>query len=74
MSNYISKTDWARIKQDTDSNVPIPYDPEDDPFDSNDPVSMANYFENATIEYRGKILQDKGKKLKTRAQVDAELL
>ena len=31
-----SLTDWERVKREYDSDAPIPYDPEDGPYDPND--------------------------------------
>ena len=30
-----SRTDWDRVKRESDANAPIPYDPEDGPYDPN---------------------------------------
>ena len=42
-------TDWERVKREYDSNAPIPYDPEDGPYDPNDEAAVDAYFDKATI-------------------------
>lgn len=42
-------TDWARVKREYDSDAPIPYDPEDGPYDPNDDAAVDAYFDKATI-------------------------
>jgi hypothetical protein len=42
-------TDWARVKREYDSGAPIPYDPEDGPYDPNDDAAVDAYFDKATI-------------------------
>ena len=45
----VSLTDWERIKQESDSNAPIPYDPEDGPYDPNDEVAFDEFVTKAEI-------------------------
>jgi len=42
-------TDWKRVKREYDSDAPIPYDPEDGPYDPNDDEAVEAYFKEATI-------------------------
>jgi len=44
-----SMTDWKRVKRDYDSNAPIPYDPDEDPYDPNDEAATEAFFKKATI-------------------------
>jgi hypothetical protein len=45
-------TDWERVKREYDSDAPIPYDPEDGPYDPNDDAAVEAYWSKATI-WRG---------------------
>jgi hypothetical protein len=49
ISGHTSKTDWERVKREYDSDAPIPYDPEDGPYDPNDDAAVDAYFDKATI-------------------------
>ena len=49
ISGHKSKTDWERVKRDYDSSAPIPYDPEDGPYDPNDEAATEAYLKKATI-------------------------
>jgi hypothetical protein len=42
-------TDWERVKRESDSDAPIPYDPEDGPYDPNDEAATQAFFDQATI-------------------------
>jgi hypothetical protein len=44
-----SLTDWERVKREYDSDAPIPYDPEDGPYDPNDEAATEAYLKEATI-------------------------
>jgi uncharacterized protein (DUF4415 family) len=55
-----SQTDWERVRREYDSDAPIPYDPEDGPYDPNDDAAVEAYWNDATIIYQGKVIQ-KGK-------------
>jgi len=55
-----SKTDWERVRREYDSDAPIPYDPEDGPYDPNDDAAVEAYWKDASIIYQGKVIQ-KGK-------------
>lgn len=43
-----SRTDWARVKAIRESD-PIPYDPEDGPYDPNDEAATKAFFAQAII-------------------------
>jgi hypothetical protein len=49
ISGHKSRTDWERVKREYDSDAPIPYDPEDGPYDPNDDAAVDAYFDKATI-------------------------
>jgi uncharacterized protein (DUF4415 family) len=44
-----SETDWERVKREYDANTPIPYDPEDGPYDPNDEEAAEKYLSEAII-------------------------
>jgi uncharacterized protein (DUF4415 family) len=44
-----SETDWERVKREYDANAPIPYDPEDGPYDPNDEEATEKYLSEAII-------------------------
>jgi len=43
----MSETDWERVKRNYDSDAPIPYDPEDGPYDPNDPVATQRWMDES---------------------------
>ncbi len=47
-----SKTDWERVKAIKDGD-PIPYDPEDGPYDPNDEKATKEFWATATIRRPG---------------------
>jgi len=49
ISGHKSRTDWERVKREYNSDAPIPYDPEDGPYDPNDDAAVDAYFDKATI-------------------------
>ena len=49
ISGLKSKTDWERVQREYDSDAPIPYDPEDGPYDPNDDAAVDAYFKEPTI-------------------------
>jgi uncharacterized protein (DUF4415 family) len=44
-----SLTDWDRVRKAYESDDPIPYDPEDGPYDPNDDAAVDAYWAKATI-------------------------
>lgn len=44
-----SLTDWERVRREIAEDAPIPYDPEDGPYDPNDDAAVEAYWENAVI-------------------------
>jgi hypothetical protein len=48
-SRQKSLTDWERVKRNIAEDAPIPYDPEDGPYDPNDDAAVDAYFDKATI-------------------------
>jgi uncharacterized protein (DUF4415 family) len=47
--NVKSLTDWGGVRKAYESDAPIPYDPEDGPYDSNDDAAVDAYWAKATI-------------------------
>ena len=52
-----SMTDWDGVRREDDSNAPIPYDPEDGPYDPNDPVATEDYLSRCDVIYQGKVIR-----------------
>jgi hypothetical protein len=48
-SGQKSLTDWERVKKNIAEDAPIPYDPEDGPYDPNDEAASEAYINQATI-------------------------
>ena len=44
-----SRNDWERVKEDAASDSPIPYDPETDLYDPNDPAQVTAFFSSAKV-------------------------
>ena len=42
-------SDWDRVKREYESDAPIPFDPEDGPYDPNDEAATEAFFKEATI-------------------------
>ncbi|MBB6145803.1 uncharacterized protein (DUF4415 family) [Silvibacterium bohemicum] len=49
MSGIKSQTDWERVRRNIAEDAPIPYDPEDGPYDPNDEAATEAYFDSAII-------------------------
>ena len=43
------KTDWARVRRDAAGDAPIPYEPEDGPYDPNDPSAVDAFMSHAKV-------------------------
>jgi uncharacterized protein (DUF4415 family) len=48
-----SKTDWERVKREAASDAPIPYGPDDAPYDPNDEAATEAYLSNAIVRRPG---------------------
>jgi hypothetical protein len=48
-SSEPSKSDWERVKREAESDAPIPYDPEDGPYDPNDEAATEAFMTEAEI-------------------------
>jgi len=44
-----SQTDWKRVRHEAAIDAPIPYDPETDLYDHNDPDQVAAFFATARV-------------------------
>lgn len=60
MKKTQSKTDWDRVLAYKEGQ-PIPYDPEDGPYDPNDAEAARAWFEQADLIRKGKVVR-KGKR------------
>jgi hypothetical protein len=49
-----SLNDWERVRKAYDPDDPIPYDPEDGPYDPNDEAATEAWLSQAIVIYRGK--------------------
>lgn len=54
------KTDWEKVKREAAANAPIPFDPETDPYDPNDPAAVEAFFATAVIRRQGQRGPQKG--------------
>jgi len=52
-----SMTDWNKVRGEYDLNAPIPYDPEDGPYDPNDATAVKAYWDKARITHKGKVIR-----------------
>ncbi len=53
MNTRRSKTNWERVRQRAAKNAPIPYSPEDGPYDPNDEKATEEYLSQATVRRPG---------------------
>lgn len=51
-SKHVSQTDWERVRKNIAEDAPIPYDPEDGPYDPNDEAATAAYLNNCEVVRR----------------------
>lgn len=56
-SNIVSQTDWERVRKNIAEDAPIPYDPEDGPYDPNDAAAVDAYWKSHDAIYRGKVVR-----------------
>lgn len=47
--NPNSKTDWARVLREAKAEAPVPFDPETDLYNPNDPAAVAAFLAEAKI-------------------------
>lgn len=48
-SKKTSKSEWERVRQDVVADAPVPYDPDTDLYDPNDPAQVAAFFASAKV-------------------------
>jgi uncharacterized protein (DUF4415 family) len=53
MQKQKSKTDWDRVKREIKADAPVPYQPDDGPYDPNNERAVESYWNAATVRYRG---------------------
>lgn len=68
--NVKSLTDWDRVRKAYESDAPIPYDPEDGPYDPNDDAAAEAWLSQAIVLRRG---QRGPQKAPTKKQVSLRL-
>ncbi len=56
MKKTQSKSDWNRVLAHKDGD-PIPFDPEDGPYDPNDPQATRDWFAQADLIRQGKLVR-----------------
>jgi uncharacterized protein (DUF4415 family) len=54
MRHVKSQTSWERVRRNIAENAPIPYDPEDGPYDPNDEAATDAYFDSAVATFPNK--------------------
>lgn len=45
-----AKSDWDRVRREAAQDLPIPVDPDVDPYDPNDEAAVATFWANATLK------------------------
>ena len=68
-----SKTDWARVKREAESDAPVPFDPETDPYDPNDEAAVEAFAAKANVTRR-RGLGRATPKVPTTIRFDADVL
>ncbi len=43
------RTDWERVRREIAADAPIPYDPEDGPYDPNDDDAVQTYWDEGDV-------------------------
>lgn len=57
-SKASSRTDWNRVRKEIADDAPIPYDPEDGPYDPNDAGAVEAYWDRADVlDANGKVIR-----------------
>ena len=56
MKKTQSKSDWNRVLAHRESD-PIPFDPQDGPYDPNDPEATRDWFAHADLIRQGKVVR-----------------
>lgn len=56
MKKTHSKTDWSRVKAAKETDV-IPYEPEDGPYDPNDPEAAQAWLAGADVIRKGRVIR-----------------
>ncbi len=46
-----SQSDWAKARRNFEENLPIPYEPEDGPYDPNDEEATEAWLSEATVTF-----------------------
>jgi uncharacterized protein (DUF4415 family) len=49
VSASVTGTDWQRVRREAAQEAAVPYDPQTDPYDPNDPAAVAAYWAAATV-------------------------
>lgn len=44
-----TRTDWEQVRENVRTNAPIPYDPEEDPYDPNDDAAVDAFWAKARV-------------------------
>jgi uncharacterized protein (DUF4415 family) len=57
MDKSASQTDWKRVNLEAAGKKPVPYSPEDGPYDPNDPPAVAAYWDQTTIIHKGEVVR-----------------
>lgn len=71
-----SKTDWERVRREANADSPVPFDPETDLYDPNDPAAVVVFASEATIvRTRGQRGEQKApKKVATAIRLSPEVV
>lgn len=61
-SDHTSQTDWDRVRKNIAEDAPIPYDPEDGPYDPNDEAATEAYWNSCEVINKGKVVRGRGER------------
>ena len=56
-TKVVSQTDLERVRKNITEDAPIPYDPEDGPYDPNDEAAVEAYWKSHDAIYRDKVVR-----------------